>query len=259
MKSVLLKDTFQNVVNVYDKARPGYPMELLDDVQHFANVKSFKRGLEVGAGTGQATDLFLDKIEKLDIVEVGEKQVDFLNNKYGDKNVSVYQSYFEDFLTAEKYDLIYSATAFHWVDAVVGYPKAWDMLTSEGIMAVFWHMSSVTYLGDGLFAGLDEIKRRYLPEKTMGFDDEGIEAIRQKRIAQIQSGGYFSSPVMKEYRWSDRYDADRYASLVESYSSTQTLSEAKKVKYLCEVKRYINDNGGFVDLPQHVMLYLVRK
>lgn len=259
MENVKLKDTFQNVVEVYDRARPKYPKELLKDVLDFANTSSFEVGLEVGAGTGQATELFLKEVRKLDIVEVGDKQVDFLNDRYGNENVCAYKSYFEEYSTERKYNLIYSATAFHWVDASVGYPKAWKMLEENGVLAVFWHMSSVTYHKDGVFSLLNEIQQKFLPNETLGFDKEGIEGVRQRRISQIQSGGFFSSPVIKEYRWTDRYEADRYALLIESYSSTQTLSVKKKEEYLCEIKRCINDNGGFIDLPQHVMLYMVKK
>lgn len=78
MDADLLKNTFQNVVDVYDKARPCYPKELLDDVLKFANKEMFEQGLEIGAGTGQATDLFLDKIENLELVEVGASQVEVL-------------------------------------------------------------------------------------------------------------------------------------------------------------------------------------
>ncbi|MBQ7008423.1 MAG: hypothetical protein IJN05_04310, partial [Ruminococcus sp.] len=128
-----------------------------------------------------------------------------------------------------------------------------------GVMAVFWHMSSVTYRDYGIFVGLDKIKSKYLPNESLGFDDEGIEGVRKKRIEQIQSGKCFSSPVMKEYKWIDKYDTDRYVLLLESYSSTQTLEDDDKIKYLTEAKDYINANGGCVELPQHVMLYMAKR
>lgn len=49
-ETVLLKDTFNNVVDAYDKARPTYPKELLEDILNFANLEIFESGLEVGAG-----------------------------------------------------------------------------------------------------------------------------------------------------------------------------------------------------------------
>ena len=100
-----LKNTFNDVVDAYDKARPTYPQELLDDVMKFAAINFFEKGLEVGAGTGQATDLFLSRIEELDIVEVGAKQVEFLNKKYNQKYISVHKAYFEDYSSKERYDL----------------------------------------------------------------------------------------------------------------------------------------------------------
>ena len=133
------------------------------------------------------------------------------------------------------------------------------MLNDSGVLAVFWHMSSVTLHDTGIFVGLNEIKKKYLPEESLGFDKEGIEGVRQKRISQIQSGNYFGIPVIKEYRWIDTYDADRYSLLLESYSSTQSLDEEHKKLYLSEVRDYINSNGGVVEMPQHVMLYLVKK
>lgn len=259
MNVIKLKDTFNNVVTMYDAARPTYPAELLKAVKEFAGKASFMEGLEIGAGTGQATDLFRDAIETLDIVEVGDKQVEFLAEKYKSENVNVYKAYFENFESAKKYDLIFSATAFHWVDENIGYPKAWNMLTEDGVMAVFWHMSSVTYHDTGIFVGLDKIKKKYLPNEALGFDKDGIEGVRQRRISQIQSGNCFGVPIVKEYRWIDMYDSDRYSLLLESYSSTQTLDDTSRNDYLAEVRDYINSNGGVVEMPQHVMLYLVHK
>lgn len=259
MKTVKLKDTFNNVVTMYDAARPTYPEQLLKDVLEFSGKSLFDRALEVGAGTGQATDLFIDAVKHLDIVEVGDKQVEYLKEKYKNKNACTYKAYFENYNTTNFYDLIFSATAFHWVDACVGYPKAWNMLNEGGTLAVFWHMSSVTLHDTGIFVGLDSIKKKYLPNESLGFDKEGVEGVKQRRISQIQSGNCFDVPLIKEYRWVDKYDADRYSLLLESYSSTQTLDDEQKILYLDEVKKYINDNGGVVEMPQHVILYLVRK
>lgn len=259
MEAISLKDTFNNVISMYDAARPIYPAELLNDVKEFAGKTSFNEGLEIGAGTGQATDLFIKVINNLDIVEVGDNQVKYLAEKYKFENVNTYKAYYENFRSNKKYDLIFSATAFHWVDENIGYPKAWDMLSNGGVLAVFWHMSSVTLHDTGIFVGLNEIKKKYLPNEPLGFNKEGIEGVKQKRISQIQSGNCFGIPVVKEYRWIDTYDAERYSLLLESYSSTQTLNDDCRKAYLSEVRDYINKKGGMVEMPQHVMLYLVEK
>lgn len=259
MQNISLKDTFDNVVAIYDSARPLYPKQLLKDVQEFSERSRYARALEVGAGTGQATDLFLPVIDNLDIVEVGDNQVKYLKEKYQGKNVCTHKAYFEDFNSDNSYDLIFSATAFHWVKEEIGYPKAWDMLVPGGTMAVFWHMSSVTFHDTGIFVGLNNIKKKYLQNAFEGFDKSGIEGVRQRRISQIRSGNCFGEPVIKEYRFTDIYDADRYALLLESYSSTQTLDADSRKMYLDEVRKFISENGGIVEMPQHVMLYLVKR
>lgn len=168
MNTDFLKNTFSNVIKDYDTARPGYPKELYDTVMKFAELGTEAEVLEVGAGTGQATDLFLQGDFRFDLLEVSEEQVLFLKQKYRDNTkVTVKADYFEQYETEKKYDLIYSATAFHWVDSWIGYPKAWEMLNMGGTLAVFWHMSSVTYYEGGIFDGLNALKKKFLPQESL--------------------------------------------------------------------------------------------
>lgn len=255
-----LKNTFANVVQDYDYSRPGYPLKLKRDICSFANLGEDARLLEVGAGTGQATNLFLDVAEKLELIEVSEEQVAFLRHKYKKHpQVGVHKTYFEDFFSEEKYDLIYSGTAFHWIESEVGYPKAYEMLKEGGTLAVFWHMSSVTRYEGGVFEGLNEIQKKYFHEEAGKYEEGGIHQVVAKRVAQIQSGGCFGEPKIREYWWVDTYDAERYAALVNTYSSTQSLDEKSRQQYLQEIKAHIEEQGGKVELPQLVILYLVRK
>ena len=53
--------TFDNIVSDYDEARPGYPGELYNDIVEFSCLKSNEDVLEIGSGTGQATDYFIQK------------------------------------------------------------------------------------------------------------------------------------------------------------------------------------------------------
>ena len=48
---------FGEVADLYDRARPGYPEQLVEDVLRFRGLPA-PRVLEVGAGTGKATVVF---------------------------------------------------------------------------------------------------------------------------------------------------------------------------------------------------------
>ena len=49
---------FDEIANLYEAARPGYPDALIEDVVSYADLKLNDRILEVGCGTGQATKSF---------------------------------------------------------------------------------------------------------------------------------------------------------------------------------------------------------
>jgi ubiquinone/menaquinone biosynthesis C-methylase UbiE len=55
MRRVHLGRTFDEDAELYDRARPGYPPELFDDLAEVAGTGPGCRVLEVGAGTGKAT------------------------------------------------------------------------------------------------------------------------------------------------------------------------------------------------------------
>lgn len=50
-----LARTFDEDAELYDRARPGYPPALYDDLAELAGARSGSRVLKVGCGTGQAT------------------------------------------------------------------------------------------------------------------------------------------------------------------------------------------------------------
>ena len=49
-------------------------------------------------------------------------------------------------------------------------------------------MMNIFFANKGLMmnVGLDEIKRKYLPNESLGYDREGIERVRQRRIEQMK-------------------------------------------------------------------------
>src|SRR5215212_6661519 len=50
-----LRATFQEVPELYDRARPTYPDALFDDLEEMAGLRPGSRVLEIGPGTGKAT------------------------------------------------------------------------------------------------------------------------------------------------------------------------------------------------------------
>src|SRR5919109_4571971 len=66
-----LSRTFDEDAERYDRARPGYPPELYDDLEELAGAGPGSRVLEVGCGTGQATVPLAGRGCRITAVEAG--------------------------------------------------------------------------------------------------------------------------------------------------------------------------------------------
>ena len=131
--------TFDTVSSVYDKFRPGYTEELYKMIFDYIDLDQSSYTVEVGIGSGQATLPFLKTRCNLTAVEYGEHFSELCREKFKIyPNFSVITSKFEDTqLKNNTYDLVYSASAFHWVPEEIGYTKVFDMLKSGGAFARF--------------------------------------------------------------------------------------------------------------------------
>ena len=68
----------------YDKYRPAYPKEVYDEIFSYALLHENSQLLEIGVGTGQATEPFLKAGCKVTAAEIGDKLSAFVGRKYRD-------------------------------------------------------------------------------------------------------------------------------------------------------------------------------
>ena len=54
-RGIRRRESFDEVAELYDKARPGYPQRLVDDLVASTGLDKGRRVLEIGSGTGQLT------------------------------------------------------------------------------------------------------------------------------------------------------------------------------------------------------------
>lgn len=255
------RNTFNNIIFDYDEARPCYPTNLYSDIIEFSNITLNDNVLEIGSGTGQATEYFITMGYPILGLEIGDQQVLFLKEKY-EKYINFRPVCvpFEDFRSKnDKFGLVFSATAFHWIKSEIAYPKAYDLLKLGGILAVFWHMSPIMKHESEMFSRIREIYRKYAPELDTSKNSEEIQEIHELRNKQFQTNNLFSKPFYKNYQWIDMYSTEKYIKLLNTYSSFQVLEVNKRQKVLESVAEYINSRKGLIEVPQEVRLYMGRK
>lgn len=127
--------TFGSVAGAYERYRPGYPDELVDDVLRYAG-RPVRGALEIGAGTGKATRVFAQLGIAVTATEPDEAMLRELR-KHVPSTVTVVQAAFEDLTLEVSYDLVFAAAAMHWTDPVGRWERVAALLAPGGTFACF--------------------------------------------------------------------------------------------------------------------------
>jgi SAM-dependent methyltransferase len=149
---------FDGVAGRYDVSRQGYPGELVDDVIANAAAGPGAAVLEIGCGTGQLTRQLAGRGFELTAIDIGASMVQAARRNVADATVRFQVTSFEAFADGGPFDLIVSATAFHWVDPSVGLPKAARLLRPGGWLAL---LTSGERYPEPLQSRLHELWLRY--------------------------------------------------------------------------------------------------
>jgi len=246
----------EDVVN-YDKMRPTYAKELFNHVINFSNLDNSKTALEIGIGTGQATTPFLQTGCTLEAIELGESMADFVKHKFaGHKNFRVTNGDFADVnLNSGSYDLIYSATAFHWIPQEVGYPKVFDLLKSGGTLALFWNHP---HPGKG---GFDKTSQEVYAKYQTGIKSTIHRFSEDSCLSIVETiGKYgFSDIEYKLYHSTRILTAQEYMALLNTYSDHRAMETEPRKALEAGLTDLINQYGGTIEIEDTMDLYLAKK
>ena len=108
-----LETTFNTVAEQYDRMRPTYVEELYDNIWRYGGFDGDISAVEVGIGTGQATQPVLNRGASVTAVELGSDLAACCARKFAENpKFFVINMPFQDFTVPENScDLIYSASA----------------------------------------------------------------------------------------------------------------------------------------------------
>ena len=200
-----LRATFDQVAPLYDRARPGYPAELFDDVVSLSGVPPAGRILEIGCGTGQATVPLARRGFHILCIELGENLAAVARRKVAAyPHVEVRTGAFEDWPAEEDaFDLAVSAEAFHWLDQTRAYRKIARALRPKGAIALFWNRHVHSDKSEGFFEAAQEIYERETPEIVKPEDYKGLPRSEEVsgRLEGIGETGLFEEVTVRKYRW----------------------------------------------------------
>jgi SAM-dependent methyltransferase len=210
---------FDATADRYDAARPEYPDELFDDLVALAQLSPGDRLLEVGCATGKATRPLLARGFRVTCVEPGPA----LAARARELGLDVHNARFEDFESDEPFDLVFAATAWHWLDPGVKYAKAHEQLRPGGHLA-FWAAMHIFPPGfDPFFREIQDVYDAIGESHGGAWPEEPAD-----ESADIEASGLFGDVQVRKYVWELRYTADEYIALLETFSGHIAMSDEQR-------------------------------
>ena len=250
-------EMFNKAADYYDQFRPSYPKEIIDTLISETGIKENARLLEIGAGSGKATELFIDKGFEIRCIDPGKDLVKIGNGRFQNNKIKFEAARFEEYdLPKQYYDAIFAAQAFHWVPQPIGYEKCAYALKEKAFLAPFWNMY-ITY-DNVMDNDLLEISSKY-----GGFADFLSESECENRInsivASMEDSKLFSAPKVFRKRWKQSYTADAYFGFALTGNRFMQKSEEEKQMAYRELVSLADKHGGTIERPYLCVLYLSQK
>lgn len=255
--------TFDTVADDYAQLRPGYPEELYRAVLAAQPLGETSHALEIGIGGGQATPPILATGAQVTAVEPGEHFCGLCREKFAAwPGFTVLHSTFEDAaLPASAFDLVYSASAFHWVPEAVGYPKVLEVLRPGGVFARFANHPHPDLGRPAMTEAIQQAYDRYYApfhhrplERPRLYTEE--QAARRAAIAARYG---FTDVSHALFRRTRSFTAEGYVRLLGTYSDHIVIPEPTRTAFFGMIREAIEAHGGVITVYDVIDLQLARK
>ena len=236
-----LAATFDRAADRYQRARPEYPDDVYDRLLRVTGLTPPARLLEVGAATGKATLPLARRGFRITALEPGAALAAAARESLAPYDVDVVESRFEDWDAGDdRVDLVYAATAWHWVDPAIRVAKAASVLRPGGWLALWEAVHVFPVGGDPFFAEIqdvyDEIGEGLPTDPTRPRPGE----LPDERD-EIEGSGWFEVVDVEQLAWEVDYDAEGYVDLLETFSGHIAMDDWQRDRLYGEIRRRLAD------------------
>ena len=239
MRDLRLRAAFDEVAEVYDRVRPNYPEELFDALVQATRVDVRSKLLEIAPGTGQATLSLARRGFDIAAIEIGARLADVARRNLSDfPSVRVFTNAFEEVQISDAaFDLVYVATAFHWISPDSRFSKPHRILRPNGYFAII----TASHISDGddrFFEATQPLYRRFFPDPPGAPSflltrlDDLIPHELDEDLFQLVAFDCFPRTIV--------YSTEDYCALLSTESDKLALSPHDRSVFLGEMAKLIN-------------------
>lgn len=247
------RGVFDTIPEDFDKYRPHYSPELFADLIRWGKIDGSKSVLELGPGTGQATDPILDTGCDYHCIELGKHLAAKMTEKYGKRgNFHIVN---DDFITHDYgerlFDVIYSARTIQWIPEEVAFAKTFQLLKPGGILAMIHLFSDYKTPNPELFENIQKVyAEHYRP----------VTAYRHRNFQHQNAVNYgYINYERHEYFSRRILSADQYISMVSTHSDHITVPEPHRTPFFEGLRQAVLDAGNKIEYYDTHVLMLARK
>ncbi len=224
---VHLRAVFDEDAERYDRARPGYPAVLFDDLARLAGIGPGCRVLEIGCGTGQASVPLAGRGCSLVCVELGAHLAAVARRNLARfPSTSVEVADFDGWpLPPVPFDTMVAATAFHWLDPATRVAKAAQALRPGGALVT---ITTRHIAGDGdiFFYEVQPCYQHWhpgaLPFRLLTVEEVPFDG------ADLAGSALFQPAIFRRYAWDQEYTTAQYLDMLLTYSENRALPDAAR-------------------------------
>ena len=235
-----LRATFDSAAALYQQARPDYPAALYDALAAAARIGPADRLLEIGCATGKSTLPLARRGLAITCLEPGpELAAAARRNLAAFPAVTVVTTDFETWAAppGETFDLVFAAAAWHWIDPVAGFRRAWELLRPGGHLAI-WNQGHVfPDDGDPFFADIQAVYEEIGEGLRPGEGQPRPGELPDGLSAAIEASGLFGDIVVEQFDWEVRYDAAGYLRLLDTFSGHIAMAPWQRDRLYGEIRR----------------------
>ena len=248
-----LRKIFDTIPEQFDRYRPRYSPELFEALAEYSGIGPGHSALEIGPGTGQATDPVLETGCDYLAIELGENLAQMMRDKYSKHpNFRIIN---DDFIThdfgGEKFDLIYSAATIQWIPEEIAYTKVFDLLKPGGTLAMMLTRENMKNANGDLYDKIQQVYALHfkpdMPYQQRGFGYENPPAY-----------GYVDFEK-REFYGRHQLTADEYVGYCGTHCDHMTIPEPHKSRFFGGLHQAVMEAGNRVVFEDTFALYLARK
>jgi SAM-dependent methyltransferase len=240
---------FNEVPELYDRVRPGYPDELFSDLVTITGMGTRSSVLEVGCGTGQATRPLAALAGSVTAVEPGAEMAAVARRRLATlPNVEVETSTFEQWDDrGRRFDVLVAAASWHWVDPAIGWRRAHDLLSPAGWMALIGNVVVRRPGEPEVYAETADLHERFSPGNPEWghppLEDE-VRPTDQGWGLVEDPGGLFGPTIVRWYPTVQWFDGNGFADLLRSTSLYRQLDPSVREPLLDAIAERIRTRMG---------------